>query len=300
MTYGIRKRVEDDHRLFVTSGGQRGASVSLGDEVLTLGAAPDCDILLLADEVGDATATLTPDADGFLEVSGQLVQIGGRRLKPGATERLGCHVPMKLGRAHLMIAGSLDEADRVRKQRERRATQLGWAASIAVAVCATGAVALTGGVGMKTADGAAQRMSPQRPAAESFLPLLASNDLQARLAENGLASLIVSPNRDAGTVVVQGGLRPSERNRWDDVRKWFDATYGASVQLEARLSADSDAVTLPFAVHSIWMLPYPRVTLHDGSQSRIGDMLPGGWHLDAIGENVVEISRNGERLALSL
>lgn len=301
MTYGFGKQVKPHDALFILTGAQRGATVELDALPLRLGADSQSDILLLRDEVGEHGVHLHDAVGGFIrmEVQNGSAVVGGRTIKSGSVRKVGRSATISLGSTVFMIASSLAEADRMRRNAERRTRRMSWAASLAVILGASGAFALAA-TQQKEPD--EPRISAERDAktGEAVMPVLAAASLRSRLADAGLGRLEVNADRTTGIVTVAGALRADQRADWNAVQKWFDATYGMSVQLEARISEAANTVTLPFSVQSVWAGSSPRITLHDGSRSRIGDVLPGGWRLDAIQPGSIEISRDGENLVLSL
>lgn len=291
-----------EHRLFVLNGELRGVSVPLSEAPLRVGSSDDCDVILFDEDQCGAEVTITATGNRLRLVEGTGdVRVGLGHVKPGKSRTVKSGVPFKVGSAELMITQSLADADRAQKAYHKRSSKLAFAASFALLVGLVGLVAYTGGRGSVVAQPAPVALkAPSSKNNPSFSAVIAANAMQAKLDESGLTRLAATPDRLNGTVKVRGKVLESQRSVWREASTWFDTKYGTTVMLDAEINMAPATVTLPFSVTAVWMGNTPRLTLHDGSQSFAGDLLPGGWRLDVIESNSVTISRDGESLTVPL
>lgn len=98
------RRPSQARRLLVTEGGERGSSVTLADQPITLGRADDCTLVLTDDYASNHHARLVPTADGWLVED--LGSTNGTYLGPAKIVRptlLPLGHPLKIGKTTLEL-----------------------------------------------------------------------------------------------------------------------------------------------------------------------------------------------------
>ena len=289
--------------LYILNGELRGVSVPLAGDEIRLGSSPECDVVLL-DEFGEPSeVVISPDEDGaytFEAVTGS-VRIGRRYLKNGSTKKVANGLPVVVGDVEMILASTLDNADKSKRSYRRRSFGALLIAPIVVAAGVLGFWSLSGGTGSVVAKSApVPKLTYVLDRSGSSESMVAAKALQKRLDEMGFHALNIVGDQAEYLVKVEGKLKISERNRWLQTVEWFDQSFGKSVYLEAKITHVADEITLPFSIEAIWVGKAPRVTLHDGSKRTIGEELPGGWVLDAVAQESVTITKDDETLDVAL
>ncbi len=301
MVYGADHSDSPVQRLFVLNGELRGVSVPLDDAVLRVGSGDDCDVILVSSSNdSDAEVSISPDGGGFLlsDAQGEIL-VRGRLLKPGKRKSVKSGTPITVGDVRLMVSTSLADADQTITASKLRKSRIAWAASLAVLIAGVALVVFAGGRGSVVAKPAPIAFNAGN-AATQYTADVAAEAMRSRLGDDGLVRLSATADSLNGTVKVRGKVRPTEHSVWRDASTWFDATYGNSVMLDAKVDLLNETVTLPFSVDAVWMSGSPRLILHDGTERYTGDVLPGGWQLDEIEPDSLVISKDGESLVVPL
>lgn len=301
MAYSDSQLESGAERLFVLSGELRGVSVPLGKGTFRVGSSNDCDVILLSKSETDSEASFTPSDDGKLFATDPVgdVRIGRKTLAAGKRLVVKPGTPVKVGDTKLMLAESIDGADRSEKLLSRRYTQFVCAISIMAFVSFVGVYELLSGRNTVLA-------TPIYPTVQGATYLgpsdfvSAAEETQKQLDSVKLSHILASADDDVGTVKVRGRLRESEIADWKTVSSWFDTVYGGSIMMDAEFVSVSDAITLPFSISAVWTGRESRLTLHDGSQRHLGELLPGGWKLEKITPKQITISKSGESLMVPL
>ncbi len=301
MAYSDSQLESSAERLFVLNGELRGVSVPLGKGTFRVGSSNDCDVILLSNENDESEVSFTSSDDEELFLTDPVgdIRVGRKALNSGKRLIVKSGIPVMIGETKVMVAESIDAADRAEQFRLRRFKQIAWVASLVFVVgIATiyGSFGNRGVVVAKTIS-AAEQSSVQSNAVDF---VAAANATQNELNSGNLSHISAFADNAVGTIKVRGRLRESEKARWREVSTWFDAMYGGSIMLDVELDTVGDALTLPFAVSAVWMGETSHLTLHDGSQRYTGELLPGGWTLEKISSDRITISKSGESLVVPL
>ena len=301
MAYSDSQFESSAERLFVLNGELRGVSVPLGKGTFRVGSSNDCDVILLSNEndESEVSFTFSDDEELFLTDPVGDIRVGRKTLNSGKRLIVKSGIPVMIGDTKLMVAESVDAADRAEEFQVRRFKQIAWVASLVfvIGIATTyGSFSNRGAVVAKPIP-IAEQSSAQSNAVDF---VAAANATQNELNSGNLSHISAFADTAVGTVKVRGRLRESEQNRWREVSTWFDAKYGGSIMLDVDLNTVADAVTLPFTVNAVWMGEKSRLTLHDGSQRYTGELLPGGWKLEKISSDRITISKSGESLVVPL
>ena len=122
--------------------------------------------------------------------------------------------------------------------------------------------------------------------------------LQERLRAAGLAHRIVISEGDDNVLVASGSIPTEDAANWRTVLKWFDSlgTKATLINNVAKTSAGDDAP----AIASVWFQDgRAQVLLSDGNVVGVGDTYGGGWKIEAITQDGIEISRGGKSVTLT-
>jgi len=125
---------------------------------------------------------------------------------------------------------------------------------------------------------------------------MALTALQSRLAAAGLTSLDL--RSEAGRLIVTGEVTPTQAAQWEEVDRWFDATYAGDPPLAAAVT--NAAPEKPaIALKAVWTGARPFVVTEDDVMHYEGDALPGGWSIMTIAPNRVVLTRSGGTTTLT-
>ena len=283
--------------LHVTGGLHREAEVSLDGDVQRIGSSPDDDIVLLDEGVAPHHANLRRDgARVEIEaVGGEITLADGTEVAPGFAGRFKLPVTFVVGGAELCVRG---------EARSSRFAHVITAMLVATAVLAT----VTQTVLWIVSDDLSQpngttNESREAKAARGGVPAAepdrlgnARAALQARLAAAGLTSLDL--RSEAGRLIVTGAVTPKQAAQWQELDRWFDATYAGDPPLVAAVTnAKSEKPAV--ALKAVWTGARPFVVTEDDIMHYEGDALPGGWTIITIGPGQVVLTRSGETVALT-
>lgn len=131
-------------------------------------------------------------------------------------------------------------------------------------------------------------MSPQMGPCDTDCQAEAQARLRERLDKAGLNDL--SLNTEAGVLRVSGALPEGGQQRWEDLRKDFETTYGGSLPLLISIGPGAGGPSL--AVSSIWLGHRPELRTRSGEVLRIGDLTSDGWTVKGIRPGAITLTRN--------
>ncbi|MFC7399051.1 FHA domain-containing protein [Chelatococcus sp. GCM10030263] len=285
--------------LDVTGGLHRDTNVGLDGTVWRIGSAPDDDVVLLDRGVEPHHALLRRDGAAFeIEaVGGEVIVAGTTRIAPGFAGRFRTPVTFTLAGAELRLR---DTKARPRTM-QIAVTTLAVAALVLAArlVPWNGVHDRTGGsveeAGPATAsDQAARRDVAGAPEPDRIEAALTA--LHSRLAAAGLTSL--HARAEAGRLVVAGTLTTRQSAQWEEIDRWFDATFAGTPPLVAEFEAaevEKPAVVLK----AVWNGARSFIVTADGVTYFQGDRLPEGWTIASIEPGRVVLTRAGESVTLT-
>lgn len=289
-------------RVFVLNGLHQGASIGIQNSAVSIGGVRTCDAVLSDSSASEAhVSVLVDDADRIQATShGGKIRVGNAYLKSGAAKTVRRGVSVHIGNVQLAFGTSLEDAKHGILSRTRSFTMMRCGA---VAAASVGIFMLAMYGGGSIADTARISMpetvrTPVRP-----VSLTASDEimmeLENRIAGAGLSGLLrVDQPEVNARLDVRGVLTDSQAMRWARIAEWFDGRYGGRMILQSFISKRDDRVVLPFDIVSIIGGEQPRVVLDTGRGYGIGDVLPGGWSLNAVDGMTLKIERGDRMLSI--
>lgn len=124
---------------------------------------------------------------------------------------------------------------------------------------------------------------------------------ERRLARDDLEELVqVRRARNEPTLIAEGVVPEARAGDWRAALAWFDARYASDTFLINMVTIADVTFDAPFRVTAIIGGASPRVRIASGGEFGVGDLMPGGWRVDAITGDSVELSRKDGRLRVGL
>ncbi|MCJ8141076.1 SctD/MshK family protein [Falsirhodobacter halotolerans] len=273
----------------VLDGAHRGAHAPVHGDVCTIGSGPQSDILL-TDEgvVANHLRLRFHGRQMAVDALGGDVGIEGRvPVQRGHGTRVVMPAILTLGSTTIRVGRP------VMAEGRRRGWLIGAAALFALAFGLTYTSHVTG-VG--------QAQVQDRPAEPTVVPSApvdtsAPDALRARIAEADLP-LVVSATDHRLNVV--GDLTDDRREVWQDIRRWFDRTYGATHVLTAEVVFRPVAAPPSFAFQAVWFGPDPYVVDARGERRYPGAALQDGWMLKSITPGRITVAQGSTEFHLTL
>ncbi|EFO28564.1 hypothetical protein TRICHSKD4_6269 [Roseibium sp. TrichSKD4] len=122
--------------------------------------------------------------------------------------------------------------------------------------------------------------------------------LQTRIRDAGLAHRIVVTEGRDNVLVASGSIPDAEAASWRTILKWFDE-LGSPMRLVNNVVKTKKDASVP-AIASVWFENgKAQVLLSDGNVVGVGDTYGGGWKVEAITREGIEISRGGKNVKLT-
>jgi type III secretion protein D len=280
--------------LDVTGGLHRNTDLVLNGAVWRIGSAPDDDVVLLDPGVEPHHAILRRDGAAFeIEaLGGEVIVAEGTAIAPGFAGRFRPPVSFALGGAELRLRNG---------EPKRRAMGIAVAAlAVAVLILVGRLVPWNGAqdsIGRSTEDAGRQvNASDVVGVPEPDRIGTALIALQSRLATAALSSL--HARAEAGRLIVAGTLAARQSAQWEEIDRWFDATFAGTPPLV--VDVQSAEVEKPAVVlKAVWSGARSFIVTEDGVMYFQGDGLPEGWTIASIEPGRVVLTRAGESVTLT-
>ncbi len=126
---------------------------------------------------------------------------------------------------------------------------------------------------------------------------VALQDLRTRIQDVGLAYNVIT-RLENNAIIAEGTVGGADRAKWEDIRYWYDQTYGADTPLlsQVKLTAKPGDKGLMIAAVS---LNAPRYIISpDGQRHQVGSRLTGGWNVESIHDDHVVLARGTEKMTI--
>ena len=124
----------------------------------------------------------------------------------------------------------------------------------------------------------------------------ARDDLAGRLAAAGFSNLTIAAEKDR--LVVSGVLPAQQGEAWRDIQARYDQAHGGRVPLVSRVETGKPVQSPPLTLRAIWFGERPYVIASDGARYHEGAFVTGGWIIQKIGEDDLQLAKNGSTLTL--
>ncbi len=315
--------------IFIETGLHAGTVQRLAPGMYTLGSELDADIVLSDSDVKPIHLVLEFDQGGVrLEPLQGSVAIQGESavLEPGGERYASAPISFSIGDTTINVTAP---ADAVKTQRRTRVL-VGVAAVVITAVLG---VQVLGGFNAPDLDGPAavadaQTETPQpdipgpdeAPSSRTInaleeqrqlastsddvalaLPEItldqAAADLHDRLTANDLSNIEV---RTAGDrIMVRGEAEPERMADWQEVRIWFDGTFGREFPLDASVEVAEAAEPPKLAIEAVWSGEKPYL-LAGGQRFFVGTPIGDGWMIEHIASDEIVFKRGDKSFSLAL
>lgn len=290
--------------LTVRSGPQAGISAHLAGHEVTIGRAPDNDIVLADPSVPAHAARLRLRAGvAELEAQGAPVRCGAHTVLPSRRRRIGAETRLLIGATELSL--TLPQV----RPRAGLGRRLAGLAGLFGGVALAAGAALPGLVphpaGQPATRSAAVAAPPSALPASASLPAgvlaaapaggeagAAALALAQALAARGLAPPL-DVGLAGGVIAVAGSLPAADSAAWRAALAEHDSGPHARVPVAAdvRFSHEPDLPRL--AIQAVWAGPGAFVIAGDGERFGEGAVLPGGWSIIAITPDRLVLRRGG-------
>ena len=285
---------------------------------LTVGSDPGCDVVLSDPGLEPVHFTMRATGAGgaALTARGGAVRIDDEiEVAPGFRAAIAGSAAIEAAGVRMDLALAPAAAPAPRRGRRvlpRRGALLPVLVCAGLLLGAQGAGLSAGDVDRREDGGralAAEAVAAPRPAgipapAASASAALEAADIAspvaAELAARGLTGVEV---RQSGRLVaLEGRVAAADRPAWRGFQRWFDGAHPGAVLMAEKVAVLSgEEAHPPFpAIQSVWTLGGAPYAMIGGSRVRVGNALPGGWTLTAIGAASVTLRREGRDYRLDL
>lgn len=274
----------------IASGRHLGAALSPRRASISLGADPDCDLVLCDHGLAPCHARLRASPGGGVVVraeDGPVEAVGLGRIEPGFEAELARGCEIEAGGARLRLG---------EPPVPPKSMRIGGpiAATLLAATLAAIPGALSGG-GPAAPPRAAQVRGPVAAPAPRPARRDAMEALRARLAGEDLAGLDLTTSN--GAIALGGHVAEDEAERLDAVLAWFDRSHPSAVLLTDGLTVGGPPAPPPEppAIESVWHVGTEPWLVVDGAPLRAGETTLDGWALEAIEPGHAVFFHDGRR-----
>lgn len=126
----------------------------------------------------------------------------------------------------------------------------------------------------------------------------ARQDLQHRAEIAGLDEVRVTA--DAQELLIVGSVAPTQRDAWQALQRHFDARYGRLFVLHGAVQVRAPTPRPVLTVQAAWFGPNPYVIDTTGERLYPGAVLEGGWRIERIADDRIQLAHERERFELTL
>jgi hypothetical protein len=290
----------------ITAGSQAGSSAHALTLPISIGSGRDCQVVLTDAGLKPTHLQLTGDGNDVVVAAreGAVAIAGAGILSVGRGRRTSLPVHIRIGQAELRIARHGD-----------RALSTGgrphWPVVASFAVAATrrrclAALAAIAVLGAILGPGALRALGHRTDAARTTTPVhrqapISMEDRSDRTPALGYLREILGAHalpgldvtQEHSTLVVTGTLPKDAHPRWRDVRRQFDAQYGASLLIRESFTPDAILTPPALSVGAVKVGQQGHIVDTSGKRHYPGASLSGGWVLARLEQDAV-ILRHGQ------
>lgn len=276
-------------RFAVEKGMHAGAKLASPATAMTIGSAAENDVVLLGDSLAGKHVRLS-----VINPWRQLVRIeaqqqpvslaDGRQIAAGRFLDVALPVRFKAGTAECR-AESIRQLTALRRY------------AVPAAVLVLAAFVLPSLTGLFGASPSIGRQTSASATFNSAMTGDASSEkwqasLSDRLKTSGLGAHVSVERGASGNLVAVGSIEESQTEKWRDVIKWYDS-QGAVPLLVNNVTRSGIQTVMP-QLRAVWFDTKPQVVLMNGQSAGIGDVIGGGWKIEAIDAQGVLLAREGK------
>jgi hypothetical protein len=142
------------------------------------------------------------------------------------------------------------------------------------------------------------RLAPAKVLAPSTSSDFALQELRQRLQETQL-SYQIRTTLDGNTIQATGAVGGEDRTRWQEVRYWYDQTYGTNVPMHSTVELNAQPGEQGLQISAVSLNTPSYIVTRTGTRYLEGDNLTGGWILEKIEDSRVILRRDSEKLVIS-
>lgn len=298
MTSGLTQAPLQFPTLDVLEGRHQGVNLVLTQQTYAIGS-DAADQLVLGD-AGVAAHHLTLRLDGarvHLEARGEEIRLEQRGhtrlLARGTGYRASLPVILQIGEARLRLSGPSQPAAPVPVWYGRPQ----WLIAVLFMGLCAGAVAMLQPVGERLP--LASQAAESIPRAGQHMTLdQARADLQQQAKASGLQGLAVAIQGQG--LRVAGSILPAQREAWQALQRHFDAHYARQFVLHGDVRVSPPTPRPLLNIQAAWFGTNPYVIDATGERLYPGSMLDGGWRIERIAEQRIQLVHDRERFDLTL
>ena len=134
---------------------------------------------------------------------------------------------------------------------------------------------------------------PSEPTLEQAL-----QDLRHRAESAGLEEVSVTAH--AQGLRIAGSIAPTQRDAWQALQRHFDARYGRRFVLHGAVQVRAPTPRPALNVQAAWFGPNPYIIDTTGERLYPGAVLEGGWRIERIADDRIQLAHERERFELTL
>jgi hypothetical protein len=280
---------------------------NLGPGNYTLGASPDCD-LVIPEAPADEVALLHIRTGGEPHEIVSLargITMNGHPFSMQQRVPLMAETSLKIGGTKITLTPKVSNFQRAGQMFRNVKAPMSFTTPMALLFVAI-AIGLTawfssGGAPppIEYSYSIPQRSAPSiaavSAAAKLETPDEAANELNRLFRAADLASQI-SAASDGSLVLVTGAVDSRAETRMNEMLR----LVGSRTRITIRSAVRPDTTTLIDAISGVELQPARYIVLKDGERYRVGDLMPNGWSVESIEDRQVVIVRDGLRETLDL
>jgi len=125
----------------------------------------------------------------------------------------------------------------------------------------------------------------------------AATELRSRLSAASLMDIDVTSNDDR--ILVRGVAGPDQMSAWQEVRMWFDGSFGQQFMMVADVQEEELSEPPKLAIEAIWLGDKPYV-MAGGQRFHEGSAIGDGWMVEHIGSDELTFKRGDKTFSLTL
>ncbi len=276
---------------------------SLSPGNYTIGASPDCD-LIIPEAPGDEIALLhVRDSNEPHEIVSLArgITLNGQPFNMQQRVPLLTETALQAGNARIVFTPRVNNMQRagllLRKARMPAAPAALLVVAAVLAISAWFSMGSSTPRPINDYNYAARGSSPITSLGASRLnsPEETANELNRLLRAADLADRIVA-EAAGNEVLVKGEVDARSEPRMNEILQ----LVGARSRVSIRSAVRPDTTTLIDSIAGVSLKPSRYIVMRDGDRFRAGDLMPNGWSIESIDDNQVVIVRDGLRETLNL
>lgn len=296
-------------RLLATAGVHAGAVVELSAATVSVGSAPDNDVVLFGDQLAGHhyRLELKPGPFGGIvlhALGGDVLVDGGRTVRIGEYCDVRVGAALSAGTSTVIVENPIDRTGLILTGLKLGIAGLALTAVLIAWNIASGlANALPRMVDLDSLPGARKIEESIKSAVDNLSPAPVTPreayvwTVRAKLEDLGLHRKVRALEAGDVAIRVTGAISDADVPAWNEFLRWYDTRVNAP-KLVREVGRSSGQPDLP-KLRSVWLDAKPIAIFENGLEVSVGEKLPGEWTVLEIAESGIVVERDGSRVNLT-